>query len=182
MSDERQRRDLNAALKAYVDGDDSAFDIIINEMRNPLIFFINGYVNNLDVAEDLCMDTFAALLLNIGRFNYKCGLSTFLFTIARNKTVDYIRHRSVLRVTELEGDEADPDFKAIEDEYIKNDEYARLHKELKLLPEKYHTVLYLHYFEEMPVEEISAVMKKNRKQVYNLLFRAKNELRKRMSE
>ncbi len=177
-----QRPDLNLALKRYIDGDDGAFDVIIDEMRRPLIFFINGYVNNIYTAEDICMDTFAALLLNLDRYSFKCALSTYLFTLARNKAVDYVRHNSVLQITELADFSRDPDYRSIEEEYIKDEEKRELRRELARLPEKYHTVLYLHYFENMEIGEIASVMKKNKKQVYNLMFRAKEELRRRLTK
>ncbi len=177
-----KKADLNAALRSYMDGDDKAFDIIIEEMRCPLIHFINGYVNNIYTAEDICMDTFAVLLLNLDKYSFKCSLSTYLFSIARNKAVDYIRKHKSVRTVELKDYTFDADYREIEERYIRNEENRRLREALASLPEQYHTVLYLYYFEDMSIEEISEVMKKNKKQVYNLIFRAKEELKKRMTE
>ncbi len=180
MPDKSKFSDLNAALLRYKNGDDGAFDIILEKMRMPLIFFINGYVDNINDAEDICMDVFASLLLNINKFSFRSSLSTYLFILARNKAVDYIRHKKAVRTESLDENTSDSDFSNVEAEYIRSEEYRRLHDELRAMPEKYRTVLYLAYFEDMDTDEIALVMKKSKKQVYNLMFRAKAELRTRM--
>lgn len=179
MSEIADKLDLNAALAAYEDGDEGAFDVIFDEMRAPLCFFINGYVNDPEVVEDILMDTFVALLLDIKKFNHRSKLSTYLFTIARNKAIDYIR-RNKKRILSLDENTPDEDYKRIEEEYVRNEEYERLHQAMRTLPENYRTVLHLHYFEEMSAEDIAAVMKKNKKQIYNLLHRAREELKMRL--
>ena len=179
MSEKADKIDLNAALTAYENGDDSAFDVIFEEMRAPLCFFINRYVNNPDVSEDILMDTFAALLLDIKRFNYRSRLSTYLFTVARNKAIDYVR-RNKRRMLPVDENTPDADYLRIEEEYIRNEEYDRLHHAMRTLPENYRTVLHLHYFEEMSADDIAVIMKKNKKQIYNLLHRAREELKGRL--
>ena len=73
MSEKLEGIDLNAALKAYENGDDAAFDPIFNAMRAPLCFFINRYVNDPAAAEDIMMDTFAELLLN-GKYTFTVNM------------------------------------------------------------------------------------------------------------
>ena len=179
MSEKADKIDLNAALSAYENGDESAFDAIFEEMRGPLCFFINRYVNNPDVAEDILMDTFVSLLLNIKKFNYRARVSTYLFTIARNKAIDYVR-RNRNKMLTLDENTPDEDYLRIEDEYIRNEEYERLHVAMRTLSENYRTALHLYYFEGMCVEDIAVVMRKNKKQVYNLLHRAREELKVRL--
>jgi RNA polymerase sigma-70 factor (ECF subfamily) len=176
MSEKLEGIDLNAALKAYENGDDAAFDPIFNAMRAPLCFFINRYVNDPSAAEDIMMDTFAELLLNGRRFNYKSSLSSYLFSIARNKAVTYFRSQQKLQP--LKDDNIpDPDYSVIEEEYLSSEERRRLHEAMADLREEYRTVLHLHYFEDMSIERIAVVMKKNKKQVYNLLHRARASLK-----
>ena len=179
MSEKADRIDLNAALVAYENGDESAFDVIFEEMRGPLCFFINRYVNDPDVAEDLVMDTFAALLLNIRRFNYRARLSTYLFTVARNKAIDYVR-RNKHKPSPIDENTPDTEYLRIEEEYVRNEEYERLHLAMRELAENYRTVLHLYCFEEMGVEDIAVVMRKNKKQIYNLLHGAREELKMRL--
>lgn len=179
MTEKADKTDLNAALAAYENGDESAFDVIFEEMRAPLCFFVSRYVSNSDVVEDLVMDTFVSLLLNIKKFNRNSRLSTYLFTIARNKAIDYVR-RNRNKMLTLDENTPDADYLRIEEEYIRNEEYERLHCELRTLPENYRTVIHLYYFEEMSVNDIAVVMKKNKKQIYNLLHRAREELKVRL--
>ncbi len=179
MPNNEQKSDLDAALLRYKEGDDGAFDVIIEEMRIPLIFFINGFVNNPAEAEDIAMDVFAALLLDIDKFKFKSSLSTFLFALARNKAVDYVRrHKRTVPLTDYNA--SDSSFSELWEEYVRDEEVKQLRRELSMLPEKYRTVLYLHYYEEMDIDRIATVMKMNKKQIYNLLSRARAELKKRM--
>ena len=82
---------INSCYKRFVAGEKEAFAKIVDEFREGLIYFINRYVNNMDVAEDLSEDVFVELLINPKRYNFTTSLKTYLFTIGRNKAVDYIR-------------------------------------------------------------------------------------------
>ena len=68
-------------------------------------------------------------------------------------------------------------YTAMEERLIVDEERRAVSAALERLPEDFRTVLHLIYFEELSYEEAAKVMKKNRKQVDNLLYRAKNALR-----
>ena len=152
------------------------FDTLIDEYRDNLIFFINGYVNNYHSAEDIASDTFAWMLVNGKRYDSRASFKTFLFTVARSKALDFLRHNKVIEFAPL--DEADAyDGGDIEAKVIENERKRALHRALSSLPEDMRTAIYLVYFEDMSYNDAASVMKKSKKQVDNLLFRAKNELR-----
>ena len=52
----------------YLNGDKSGIDDIVREYNDSLIFFINGYVNDLMTAEDLAADTIVKLLVKLKKF------------------------------------------------------------------------------------------------------------------
>ena len=65
----------------------------------------------------------------------------------------------------------------LEEQFLQKERYRALSEALHTLPEDMKAAIHLIYFEDLSYEEAAAVMKKNKKQVDNLLYRAKNALR-----
>ena len=92
--------------------------------------------------------------------------------------MNYIKHRKKLTFEELSEAENVSDDREILEESVLTDELKRtVNDALSELSEEMHTAVHLVYFEELTYEEAAKVMKKSRKQVDNLLYRAKKELR-----
>ena len=53
-----------SSYRRFLDGDESAFDEIMNELFDNLVFFINGYVNDFYAAEDIAINTFSDLIVH----------------------------------------------------------------------------------------------------------------------
>ena len=169
-----------SSYRRFLDGDESAFREILDLYSENLIFFINRYVNNISVAQELSEDVFVEILLHKKRYNFKTSLKTYLFTIGRNKAVSYVRRCARRPEYAYEYIENEADRKSIEDEFIRKEQERKLHEALERLNSDYKTVLHLIYFEDMSADEAAAVMKKNKKQIENLLYRAKQALRKEL--
>ena len=166
------------SYRRYLDGDESAFDEILALYRDPLTFFISRYVHDFDAAEDLAIDTFMYLLVHRHRYNFKTPLKTYLFMIGRSRALDYLRHRNKFQMVELQDAAAElPVYLSAEEVYLRDEERRMVWKAMEQLPEEMQTVLFLVYFEDLSYEDTARVMKKNRKQVSNLLYRAKDKLR-----
>ena len=169
-----------SSYRRFLDGDESAFREILDLYSENLIFFINRYVNNISVAQELSEDVFVDVLLHKKRYNFKTSLKTYLFTIGRNKAVSYVRRCTRKPEYAYEYIENEADRKNLEDEFIKKEQERELHVALERLNSDYKTVLHLVYFENMSADDAAAVMKKNKKQIENLLYRAKQALRKEL--
>ncbi len=172
----------NASYNRFRDGDESAFDELLREMRPRLTYFINGYVKDPHIAEDICIDVFVYLLANPSRFNPTSSLSTYLFMLARSRAIDYLRHKKVRRETELSEaealtDEAEP-FSAL----LESEKKLAVHSALQTLPEDMRSAVYLVYFEELSYKDAARVMRVSAKKIDNLLYRAKAILREKLSE
>lgn len=165
--------------RRYLDGDDGAFEEIITQYRKGLIFFINRFVNNVDTAEDIAADVFAYLIFKPKKYNFTVSLKTYLYMIGRSRALDYIRKETRRRSLPYEALYKEPsnDMAELEEAVIKGEENIRLYKALDSLSEDYKTAVILVYFEGMKNEEAAAVMKKNKKQIENLLYRAKKALK-----
>ncbi len=167
-----------SSYRRFLAGDENAFVEIVDEYRESLIFFLYRYVGDLHAAEDLAEDVFVEVLLHPKRFRFQCALKTWLFTIGRNKAVDFLRKTSRLHLVSLDEAERLAEVSDLEDAVLDSEEKRALNMALGELSEDYRMALHLVYFEELSHEEAAQVMKKSRKQVENLVHRGKQSLRK----
>ena len=166
------------SYRRFLDGDESAFDEIMKELFRGLVFFVNRYLHDVHAAEDLAIDTFSDLVVYRHRYNFKVSLKTYLYMIGRCRALDLLKHRRVVDFVELSEAEALPDGEKTPEEFVLEEEKRRrVNAAVAMLPEEMRAAVHLIYFEGMTYEDAARVMKKTRKQVDNLLYRAKKELR-----
>ena len=166
-----------SSYRRYLGGEEEAFDTVVKELFDPLVFFIDRYVRDTAAAEDIAIDVFAELIVHKHRYNFKVQLKTYLFMIGRSRALNYLKHRTRLEETELsEADYAD-DRQSLEEQFVRSEQARLLHGAMEKLPADMRTAVHLVYFEGMSYEDTAKVMKKTKKQVDNLLYRAKGQLR-----
>ena len=161
----------------FAQGHNDALDELLVRYKTDLTLFLYALVGDMDDAEDLMMDSFALILSKRNGFLGKSSFKSWLYGIGRNLARNHLRKCSAVPA----GDEleflagiGDPEAAQPLLEKERNQKlYAAMHE----LPADYMTVLYLLFFEDMSIREISSVMKKSDKQVYNLIARAKTGLR-----
>ena len=167
-----------SSYRRFLDGDESAFDEIMKELFDNLVFFIDRFVHDIHAAEDITIDAFSDLVVNKHRYNFKVTLKTYLFMLGRSRALNYIKHRKVIDFVELTEAEKESSEQETLEEIVLADERKRVvNNALNSLPDDMRVVVHLIYFEDLSYDEAAKVMKKNRKQVDNLLYRAKKELR-----
>jgi len=167
-----------SSYRRFLDGDESAFDEIMKELFDNLVFFIDRYVHDVHAAEDIAIDAFSDLVVNKHRYNFKVTLKTYLFMLGRSRALNYIKHRKVIDFVELtEAEKASSEQETLEDIVLADERKRVVNNALNSLPDDMRVVIHLIYFEDLSYDEAAKVMKKNRKQVDNLLYRAKKELR-----
>ncbi len=171
------------SYRRFLDGEESAFDEIMKELFHGLVFFVDRYVHDVHAAEDIAIDAFSDLIVHKHRYNFKVSLKTYLYMVGRSRALDYIKHRKVIEFTELtEETEVFSEEKTLEEQVLVEERKRVVNAAIARLSEDMRVAIHLIYFEEMTYEEAAKVMKKNRKQVDNLLYRAKKELRTLLGE
>ena len=165
-----------SSYRRFLDGDDSAFDDIMNQLFHSLVFFINRYVHDVHAAEDIAIDAISDLIVHKHRYNFKVTLKTYLFMIGRSRAVDYIRRQRKIEFVGLSSAYDLPDDKSLEETVLSNERDRRVNAAIKKLPQDMRAVVHLVYFEKRTYGETAKIVKKSRKQVDNLLYRAKKEL------
>ncbi len=156
------------------EGGDADLRVLLERYRERLTLFLFGYVHNMEDAEELMLDAFAAAASGTARFSGKSSFKTWLFSIGRNLALRRLRSR---RRTEPLEEQAAVAEQTPETELLRQEKRRRLYEALEKLNPDYRQVLWLLYFEELGSEEIARVTGKSRKQVYNCAARGKAALR-----
>ena len=164
--------------RRFLAGDECAFDEIMKDYFDCLIFFINRYLHDIHASEDIAIDVFSDLIVHRRRYNFKVSLKTYLFMLARCRALYYIKRQKRCLTVALGQAEIWTDEKEqLEEKILVNEQKRSVYAALALLPHSMRTAVHLVYFENLSYDECACIMRKNRKQVDNLLYRAKNELR-----
>ena len=167
-----------SSYRRFLDGDEAAFDDIMQELFHPLVFFINRYVRDLHTAEDLAIDVFSDLVVHRHRYHFKVSLKTYLFMLGRSRALDALRrHRGVTLCPLSEAEQVADDAASPESRVLQTQRQQAIAAALSRLPREQQIAVYLVYLEDMTYEEAARVMKKTKKQVDNLLYRGKQALR-----
>ena len=171
-----------SSYRRFLDGEEEAFDEIMKELFHGLVYFINRYVQDLHTAEDLAIDSLSDLIVHPKRYNFQTTLKTYLFMIGRSRALDYIKRKKIIHFTELSEANMLEDFAALEENILADQRKKAVHDAIAKLPGDMAEAVYLIYFEELSYQDAGTIMKKSRKQVDNLLYRAKKELRNILGE
>lgn len=163
---------------SFLKGDNEAFDEIINRYRKNLILFINKYVHDLEISEDLAQDTFVYVLINRKEYDFKYSLKTYLYTIAKCRASNYIRNQK--RIVKFDEayikNEEEPE--QVEDNLLRKEKKLKVQEALKELKPEYQSVIFLKDIEEFSYKEICKILDKNMSQVKVLIHRARKSLAK----
>lgn len=141
-------------------------------------------VQNTSDAEEITQDVFIEINRSISKFKAQSSIGTWIYRIAVNRSLDFVRYRKRKKRWGLGGlfrvDESIevPDFHHPGIELENKEKAAILFKAIDRLPENQKTAFVLAMIEELPQKEIAEVMNNSVKAVESLLQRAKENLRK----
>lgn len=167
-----------SSYRRFLDGDESAFDDIVKQLFHSLVFFINGYVHDVYAAEDIAIDVFSELIVHKHGYNFKVSLKTYLFMLGKSRALNFLKRKKVIATTDISELSDITDETTLLEELVLKEERKRIvNTAITNLPQDMREVVHLIYFEDMSYAEAANIMKKNKKQIDNLLYRAKNELR-----
>ncbi|MDY0098457.1 MAG: sigma-70 family RNA polymerase sigma factor [Bacteroidales bacterium] len=180
---ENAKNDLELVTRA-TKGNEKAFADLMNRYRDSLYFMLLKMVNNPSDAEDLTIESFGKAFRNLGLYTPEFAFSTWLFKIATNSCIDFIRKKQVSPSTidqihedldnltvNLQSDLPDPEEALINDQKI-----AVLRGIVNQLKPRYRRLIELRYFKEYSYEEIASELKLPIGTVKAQLFRAKSLL------
>ena len=166
----------------FLSGDKKAIEGIIRCYRDGLIFYLFSIVGDMQKAEELATDTFIILYTQKPKFKGEGVFKTWLYSIGRHLALDH--RRRIKRVFEVPLEEASDisDEESIEKNYIADEERIKLRRTINKLKPEYSQVLYLIYFEGFDNDGTAKIMDKSKRQVVDLLYRAKAALKKQLEK
>ena len=162
-------------MKKFQKGNDEAFEKLIVKYRASAVYFAQRYTKDKYIAEDIAQESFTYLYVYKDKYNEKYSFKTYLFTIIRNKSIDYIRKskREELKdnlcgFTYLDNPE---------ELLIKHERKYLVINNINKLKEDYKTAIYLIDYEGFSYKEAGIILKKNSAQMKILIFRARRKLK-----
>ncbi len=166
--------------RLFLSGEDEGLQQIISDHRKGLTLYLNSLVDDIGTAKELAFETFAEIAVKRPKYDGKSSFKTWLYSIGHNIARAYIRKQKRIAVVPLSGEEQNALVISLESAYIRDEERIMVHEALSAIAPQYRQVLYLSYFEELDNGEIAGIMKKNKRQVENMLYQAKTAMKKEL--
>ena len=178
-------KDDKTLYKDFLKGDINAFESLVINHKDNLIYFISRYTGgDIYIAEDIAQDVFAHIFVYKESYNDKYSFKTFIYTLGRNKAIDYIRKVSKTKL--IDSDEGFNHLsgvvESLEDKIIRDGEKRQIIESIKKLNPDYERVIYLVAFEELSYKEIAKIIGKTLPQTKVLIHRARKALKSIIEE
>jgi RNA polymerase sigma-70 factor (ECF subfamily) len=184
-SDKNGKQEDFAAIERVLAGDASAYDLLQKKYRRIIAALIRRMVRNEDDVDDLVQEAFIKAYNALGRFQFDYSFSAWLYRIASNTCIDFLRRKRFNTVSinnPVKSSEDEQEYEIEDNTYIPD--YDVLHEERRRalkeavanLPENYRIIIKLRHEEEMEYAEISKKLDLPLGTVKAHLFRARKML------
>ena len=173
----------------FLQGDTASYDELMIRYGDRLTFYLQGYLHDINDAEDLMIEAFARIMAK--RPNIRAGaFKAYLFKTARNLALRHHEQKRRMQVFSIDGldiEVADrilavgtgqtERYSPVEEDIGQVEREQILHLCLDRIEPELKEALWLIYFEDMSYAEAAAVMKVNPKRIDRLLQRGKKNMR-----
>jgi RNA polymerase sigma-70 factor (ECF subfamily) len=181
---DKAKKDYLLVIRALNEKDQRAYTELMGRYKDSVYFMLLKMVNNSDDAEDLTIETFSKAFKRLDQYTPQFAFSTWLFKIASNHSIDFIRKKRIKAVSIDQGfsnedgesyvipvkeDGLDP-----EESMQKDERVQRMRDVVEKLKPRYKRLVELRYFEEKSYEEISEILELPLGTVKAQLFRARD--------
>lgn len=176
------QRDLDL-VKQAMKGDQHAYAELLKAYRESIYYMMMKMVRNADDADDLTIEAFGKAFKRLESFNSDYAFSTWLFRIASNNAIDFIRKKKKASIYSIDEDFNDDESKGVfevksgdlnpEQELIKDQRIKEMHRIINLLKPKYKQLIEMRYLKELSYDEIASEMDLPVGTVKAQLFRAR---------
>ena len=181
----KKERDIETISKALKTNNQKYYNKLMSQYHNSVRFYVNDIIKNQTISNDLTIEIMGKAFINLKSYNFKYAFSTWIFTIAKNHCIDYLRKNNLKTVSideltnndkyyfEIPSKDSNP-----EDLLIRKQRIQLLRRLVNQLSLKYINVVKLRYFKEMSYGEISEELNLNESTIKIRLYRARKELLK----
>jgi RNA polymerase sigma-70 factor (ECF subfamily) len=183
---EKARRDYRLVRQAVSSGDQQAYAELLNNYRDSLYYMLLKMTNSQVDADDLTIEAFGKAFKNLHQYSPEYAFSTWLFKIAANNCIDFMRkHRKMNFTHDLITEFDDPDGHSMnivstmlspEEKVIEKQKIRLMREVVEKLKPHYRTLIELRYFKEYSYEEIATQLDLPLGTVKAQLFRSREFL------
>ena len=189
--EERKKRDLILINRALETGDPAAYSELMRHYRDRLYFSIYEKVGDQEISKDLTIESLGKAFKKLHLYKPDFAFSTWLFTVAKNHCIDYLRKNKLptfsidKMMIDDEGKQTNFDLKSEdlnpEQVLMKKQRIKILRSIVNQLKPKYRDLVKLRYFKELSYEEIAETLEVPLGTVKAQLHRSREQLFKIMS-
>ena len=181
----KKERDIETIRKALKTNNQNYYNELMSQYHNSIHFYVGEIIKNQAISKDLTIEIMGKAFINLKSYNFKYAFSTWIFTIAKNHCIDYLRKNNlkIVSIDELTNNDEyyfeipSKDFNP-EDLLIRKQRIQLLRRLVNQLSLKYMSVVKLRYFKEMSYSEISDELNLSESTIKIRLYRARKELLK----
>jgi len=167
-------------IRRVLEGDIESFRFILEKYESPVVRMIRNITDSTDSSEDIAQDVFLTAYKKLASFDpARSNFSTWLFTIARNKSINALKKKRALSVTELpeKADTREPLHDLAKKEF-----FDQLDRKLRALPSRQRRAFILAEFQKLSYEEIAQIEGARLGTIKSRINRAKNKLRSALKD
>lgn len=183
---EKGQYDYKLVQKAITEKDQKAYAELMERYREPIYFMLLKMVNNKDDADDLTVEAFGKAFRRLEQYTPQFAFSTWLFKIATNNAIDFIRKKRIKAISIDQGfqtDDGDTIEISVKDSVLdpaellqKEERIRKMRLIVDKLKPRYRKLVEMRYFDEMAYEEIAEELNLPLGTVKAQLFRAREFL------
>lgn len=173
----------NELIKVVQLGQIDLFAIIIERYQGKLFAYLYRLICGREEAEDLLQDVFVKTFKNIQSYDSSRKFSSWIYRIAHNEAVNYIKRKSLKKCVSWEDMVSTKDIlicndmdNGADDMVLRKEIINEVDKAINRLPIKYKQILLLRYYSEKSYEEIGDILQKPVNTVGTLISRAKKKM------
>lgn len=142
-----------------MDNLEKVFNEIVETYSERLYWHVRRFTCSHEDTDDLLQDIFIKIWKALPSFRGEAQLYTWVFRIATNETLNFLRKEKVRSLLRFQNADAEIERKIDSDPYFNGTQAERvLSKEIAKLPEKQRIVFIMRYYDDMPYEDISQVL------------------------
>lgn len=153
-------------VERYLKGDAQALEELIKKYSQIIFGFVYRYLQDVQETENITQEVFVRVWKNIKKYDCSKSFKTWIFTIAKNASLDQIKKKKNIPFSKFDNEEGDnflteslTDVSPLPDEILHQKDIAdKLNGAINQLSNKYSVVLILHYYHQFTFKEISEIL------------------------